>query len=239
MPTACIQQPGAKVSLQSERLIIRIPAEEGERSATETRREIPLRDLERMVMGERVSLTTPALAEILRRRVPVSIISGRGEFLGSFQPAAPSHGAARLRHYQRTLDPAFTLAIATRIITAKIYNERRLLQRVSANRRAENHPLPSHIPTNISRIERSMRAAAHADTLDSLRGHEGISAAQFFFAWAALLPADFPFERRSTRPPLNPVNATLSFIATLIYHELHSLIHAHGLDPVREKGPVP
>lgn len=67
-----------------------------------------------------------------------------------------------------------------------------------------------------------MAAAARADKLDSLRGHEGISSARFFSAWGALLPSSFPFERRSSRPPLNPVNAVLSFSATMVYHEIYS-----------------
>jgi CRISPR-associated protein Cas1 len=76
-----------------------------------------------------------------------------------------------------------------------------------------------------------MTATGKADNLDALRGHEGIAAARYFSAWAALLPAEFPFERRSTRPPLNPVNAVLSFAATLLYQEMHAFLHAHGLDP--------
>jgi CRISPR-associated protein Cas1 len=50
-------------------------------------------------------------------------------------------------------------------------------------------------------------------------------------SWAKFLPEEFPFERRSTRPPLNAVNACISFGATLIYQEMVSFIHAHGLDP--------
>ena len=54
MPTACIQLPGSKISLESERLVIAIPPSDDE-IPRETRRDIPLRDLERMVMGEGVS----------------------------------------------------------------------------------------------------------------------------------------------------------------------------------------
>ena len=68
-------------------------------------------------------------------------------------------------------------------------------------------------------------------SLDELRGFEGAATARYFQAWAAFLPEAFPFERRSTRPPLNPVNACISFGATLLYHEAVAFIHAHGLDP--------
>jgi CRISPR-associated protein Cas1 len=227
MPTACIHHPGSKISLESERLVVSYTDVEG----STQKRVLPLRDLDRIILADGVSITSPALAEALRRSIPVSIIDSQGRFLGAFQPATPDHGASRLRHYQRTLEPEFTQAIAGKIIVAKIYNQRRLVQRVAANRRAEGKPVPSAVPIALDALERAMTSAGRAETLDSLRGYEGLAAARYFSAWASLLPDDFPFERRSTRPPLNPVNAVLSFTSTLIYHEMHSYIHAHGLDP--------
>jgi CRISP-associated protein Cas1 len=227
MPTACIHFPGSKVCLESERLVVSFTDEEG----NPLRRDIPLHDLDRLILSDSISLTTPALAETLRRSIPVSLVDGSGRFLGAFLPATPAHGASRLRHYQRTLEADFALSIATRIIAAKIHNQRRLIQRVSANRRAEDRVVPPGIPSVVDAMERTMAAVGAAQSLDSLRGHEGIASARYFSAWGSLLPVDFPFERRSTRPPLNPVNAVLSFASTLVYHEMHAFIHAHGLDP--------
>ncbi len=229
MLTACIQLPGSKISLESEHLVVVIPAD-GDESPRETRRDIPLRDLDRMVMGAGVHATMPALMEMMRRLIPISFIDGQGRFLGSFQPAAPDHGAARLRHFQRTLEADFSLGIVREILAAKLYNQRRLIQRVAANRSAENREVPGDVPYAITALERHAAALAQALDIDTARGHEGIAAARYFSAWASLLPAAFPFERRSTRPPLNPVNAALSFSATLVYNEMHAFLHAHGLD---------
>jgi CRISPR-associated protein Cas1 len=74
-------------------------------------------------------------------------------------------------------------------------------------------------------------SVSRSQTIDELRGYEGASTARYFQAWAAFLPEAFPFERRSTHPPLNPVNACISFGATLVYNEMVAFIHAHGLDP--------
>lgn len=229
MPTACVQTPGSKISLESERLVVLVPEEDAD-PPRETRRDIPLRDLDRMVMGEAVHATTPALMEMLKRAIPISFIDGRGRFLGSFQPAAPDHGAARLRHFQRTLDAGFALTIVREILAAKLHNQRRLIQRVAANRKAEDREVPTDVPFLITALERHASSLARAGTIDSARGYEGIAASCYFAAWAALLPDGFPFERRSTRPPLNPVNAALSFSATLVYNEMHAFLHAHGLD---------
>ena len=227
MPTACIQQPGSKIALESERLVVSFNDDEG----NALKRDIPLRDLDRIILAETVSITSPALAETLRRSIPISVIDSQGRFLGAFQPATLDHGATRLRHYQRTLDANFTLTVAVKIIVAKIYNQRRLVQRVAANRKAEDKPVPLGISAAMDSLDRAMAAAGKSTVLESLRGHEGLAAARYFSAWASLLPESFPFERRSSRPPLNPVNAVLSFTSTLIYNETHALLHAHGLDP--------
>lgn len=228
MPTACIQHPGAKVALESAHLVVNFTDDDGHTQ----HRAIPLHDLERLILAEAATITTPALAEMLRRAIPVSLVDYHGRFLGAFHPATHDHGAARLRHYQRTLDPDFQLVIARKIIVAKIYNQRRLLQRLAANRSDRSvgsvGSIPPQIPEALTALDRAMTAAGAAASLDSLRGHEGLAAARYFSAWASLLPEAFPFERRSTRPPLN---AALSFSATLLYHEMHACLHAHGLDP--------
>ncbi len=276
MPTACINQHDCRVSLKSERLEVSGRNEQTQRD--EVLREIPIRDLERLIMVESVQITSQALATLLRANIPVSLVGWNGQFLGGFLPAQTAHGLARLRQYRQTLDPVFGLQMAGRIITAKIYNQRRVLQRLGASRgelkagsnkesanaapsaaiavgasaclespkdtlKCELQPdsapaIHSAICNPRSAIEQTLTwldaifgSLKTSQTIDELRGYEGASTARYFQAWASFLPAEFPFERRSKRPPLNPVNACISFGATLLYTEAVAFIHAHGLDP--------
>lgn len=235
MPTACIQHTHARVHLKSERL--EVWGRPDPDAPEQLLREIPLRDLDRFILDESVQLTAPALAALLRAQVPVTVLGWSGQFLGSFLPALNAHGQARLRQYQCTLDPAFALQMAGRIVTAKLYNQRRILQRLAANRADSGDPSnpsgPSASPTasTLDWLNGMLAQAARATTLDELRGYEGAATARYFQAWANFLPPEFPFERRSTRPPHNPVNACISFGATLLYHEAVAFLHAHGLDP--------
>ena len=251
MPTACINQPDCRISLKSERLEVFGRNEQTQRD--EVLREIPLRDLDRLIMIESVQITSQALAELLRADIPVSLLGWNGQFLGGFLPAQNAHGLARVRQYQRTLDPAFGLQMAGRLVTAKVYNQRRVLQRLCASREQaqnaaphaehvqnENHNAASAKPDNsaldtphsaLKWLDSLLASLKKSQSIDELRGYEGASTARYFQAWASFLPADFPFERRSTRPPLNPVNACISFGATLLYSEMVAFIHAHGLDP--------
>lgn len=253
MPTACLNQARCRVHLTGERLEIR--SHDAERDREELLREIPLRDLDRIIAGENVHFTPSALTEVLRRGIPIQYFSWSGKFLGSFLPAQNQHGLARLRQYQRTLDPDFALQISGRIITSKLYNQRRVLQRLDANRKAGTdsgpaspdpgsrncHDAPhqgkdgqtssSDIGATLSWLDAIFASLRSSKSIDELRGYEGASSARYFQAWSTFLPPDFPFERRSTRPPMNPVNACISFGATIVYNELVAFCHGHGLDP--------
>ncbi|MHB1309731.1 MAG: CRISPR-associated endonuclease Cas1 [Limisphaerales bacterium] len=248
MPTACVNQPDSRVHLRSERL--EVWGRNADTGREEVLREVPMRDLDRLILLESVQITAPAMAALLRARIPVNILGWSGQFLGGFQPATNHHGLARLRQYQRTLEGAFALQMAGRIVTAKIYNQRRVLQRLAHSRQAEAEgdkapsepgkpPAPQSPSQNpesktddaLQWLDSLFASLRTARSIDELRGYEGASTARYFSTWAGFLPAAFPFERRSTRPPLNPVNACISFGATLLYSEAVSFLHAHGLDP--------
>lgn len=234
MPTACINQPDCRVSITGERLEIHGHNEETDRD--ECLRVIPLRDLDRLILSETVHVTSPAMGEILRRGIPIGYFSWKGRFLGQFHPAENHHGLSRLNQYRRTLDFEFALTLSGRIVTAKLYNQRRVLQRVHASR-VKNSDVPAEavasevVPQALQFLDSLFGSIRRIQSLDELRGYEGTAAARYFHAWATFLPESFPFERRSTRPPLNPVNACISFGATLVTNEMTAFLHAHGLDP--------
>ena len=242
MPTACLNQPDVRVHLCSERLEVHGRNPETDRD--ELLREIPLRDLDRLIVSESVHFTPSAMGEILRRGIPIQFFSWSGQFLGNFLPAQNHHGLARLRQYQRTLDADFALQMSGRIITAKIYNQRRVIQRLAASRfdceaapgseggsKAINEGLKTEAQKTLAWLDSIFTSLKQSRTIDELRGYEGASTARYFQTWAGFLPEEFPFERRSTRPPRNSVNACISFGSTLLYNEAVAFIHAHGLDP--------
>ena len=237
MPTAFINHEYCQVRLKSERLEVFGRNEQSGRD--EVLREIPIRDLERLNMIETAQITGPAMAALLRANIPVNILGWSGQYLGGFLPAQNSHGQARLRQYRQNLDPLFAMQMAGRIVAAKIYNQRRVVQRLAASRA----PGQGHSPADpvdaalaeaqatLAWMDSLMASLRQSRTMDELRGYEGASTARYFLAWSGFLPAAFPFERRSTRPPHNAVNACISFGATLLYSEMTAFIHAHGLDP--------
>ncbi|RME91006.1 MAG: CRISPR-associated endonuclease Cas1, partial [Verrucomicrobia bacterium] len=244
MPTAVINHPHARVRLENQTLMVWV--QEDPDQPPRLQREIPLRDLERVVLGHTVHVSGPAMSALLEAGVPIQVFSWNGRFLGGFLPAENHHGLSRLRQYQRSLDPKFCLEIAGRLVTAKLYNQRRMLQRLGASRGWLRGPEAGGVAggsggadeaagtalrADLAWLDGRFRDVARAGSVDELRGHEGVCTARYFLAWARFLPAEFPFTGRTIRPPLDPVNACISFGATLLYSEAVAFCHAHGLDP--------
>ena len=86
----------------------------------------------------------------------------------------------------------------------------------------------------VRRLGDAARRANRPHSTDEVRGIEGEGARAYYGVFGDLVrmeEADFSFERRSRRPPLNPVNALLSFLYTLLVHDCRSALEVVGLDP--------
>ncbi len=224
MPSLYLTTPGTSAHLVSQHLEVSLPGDpEATPPTAALLRRIPLHDIEQVVVETTTALTVAALAALAQRSVPVVIIRPNGRAVALCLPPAPDL-PTRLAHYQSRLDPHFPLGIARALVEAKIANSRRLLQRLASNRQAP--PAPA-----VARLDPFRAAALAATSVESCRGYEGTAAGQYFEALADYFPATAPFERRSRRPPHNPVNALLSFGYSLLTHETTTALHAAGLDP--------
>lgn len=221
MPSLCLLTPGTRVGLQSRALRIEIPARDDEPAVDRT---LPLVEIERAIIGDATQTTTAALVAMLELQIPISFCSWSGRVLGLLRPPSTASAAARLEQYRRSLNDGFCLRLATDLIEAKILNQRRILQRLAANRNRD-------ITGASDWFNQLIQHTAHATQRDALRGLEGTASARYFEELAHFFPPEFPFERRSRRPPHNPVNAVLSYAYTVLGGELEATLWACGLDP--------
>ncbi|MCR4287305.1 MAG: CRISPR-associated endonuclease Cas1, partial [Deltaproteobacteria bacterium] len=85
-----------------------------------------------------------------------------------------------------------------------------------------------------SHLARILKSLERETSLDILRGMEGEAARAYFSVFDNLIltqKEDFYFTERSRRPPLDNLNAMLSFIYTLLAHDVSSALEGVGLDP--------
>lgn len=222
MPAVFLTTPGTRASLVSERLRIEIPPSSANQD--QVMRDIPLVDVEHLVVLETAHLTTAALAELMRRSIPVVISATNDTVLGLCLSPAP-HSTVRLEQYRRAQDNSFARALAINWVEAKILNSRRVLQRLAANREQ------THVTSDVLALAQFAELCQQAGSVDTLRGYEGTAAGRYFECYATFFPDHIPFERRSRRPPHNAPNAVLSYAYTLLTAEAEACLHAIGLDP--------
>jgi CRISPR-associated protein Cas1 len=86
----------------------------------------------------------------------------------------------------------------------------------------------------VMQLNRLIELSNQENSLDVLRGIEGDAAHIYFNVFDHLIIAQketFRFDERNRRPPLDNVNCLLSFIYTLLMHDVRSALETVGLDP--------
>lgn len=83
-------------------------------------------------------------------------------------------------------------------------------------------------------MEETLQSLRFGCSKETVRGKEGDAAKTFFSVFDHLITTDkhtFKFIGRSRRPPMDNVNAMLSFAYTLLVHDCVSALETVGLDP--------
>ncbi|MHC1733409.1 MAG: CRISPR-associated endonuclease Cas1 [Bacteroidales bacterium] len=221
MGTLYVTETGVQVHKEGQRLLVK--------RGSEVLQDIPMIKVDQVVlMGKDVSMTTPTLHALAQRKVGVYFLSKQGKFIvGTHRE---EHGHSRLRQAQTRAsdDPARSLLIAQSIVKGKVNNQRVLVQR-----HAEGAPWSR---SALAQMDIMRRQADASQTLDELRGHEGLAARDYFYLMRQILrpPSDgqsWGFERRTYYPPTDPINALLSFGYTLLLNNLIAACQISGLDP--------
>ncbi|MGE5591414.1 MAG: CRISPR-associated endonuclease Cas1 [Bacillota bacterium] len=187
--------------------------------------DVPLVQVDQVVIFGNNSLSTPLISLFLEAQVPVSFLSFNGRFRGRLQPAFSKHAVLRQAQHRASANPTQTLELARRFVVGKIHNQRARLLRAERAGNASTADVARSLAQLIPIAER-------ASDLDSLRGAEGLAARAYFSVMPELVGRHgFSFERRTRRPPRDPVNAMLSFSYSLLQSTVDAAVNAVGFDP--------
>jgi CRISPR-associated protein Cas1 len=138
----------------------------------------------------------------------------------------------RRQQYRWADDHGQSANIARAVVTAKIANQRVVLLRA-----LRDHPemaAKAEVKAAVEELGRTLVMLQKSYSLDSVRGMEGDAARRYFGVFDHLIVArktEFFFKERSRRPPLDNMNALLSFLYTLLVHDIRSALETVGLDP--------
>jgi len=198
----------------------------------EVKLQVPVHTLSGIVCFGNVLCSPFLMGFCAKNAVSISFLSEHGRFLARVQGPVSGNVLLRREQYRRADDQDGTVEIARNFLVGKLANCRAVLQRAL---RDHGEKLASSEVRDASlRIRETLTRVQHQKSLDVLRGFEGDAARIYFSVFDHLITAQkesFLFQERNRRPPLDKVNCLLSFIYTLLLHDVRSALETVGLDP--------
>jgi CRISPR-associated protein Cas1 len=163
----------------------------------------------------------------------LNFFTEQGRFLARVEGPVSGNVLLRRGQYRASDDATSAATLAAVLVAAKIANSRFVLQRSLRDRpesvlREPVQAAIDHLATLLRRVRNG------AMDLDAVRGYEGAAARAYFEVLDHLILNDeesFRFHGRNRRPPRDAINALLSFVYTLLRHDIASALEGVGLDP--------
>lgn len=188
-------------------------------------REVPLANIESLSILGSAQISTQALHTFADRGIPIAYLSAAGRLVAMVDPLDSVSAEVRRAQVRKFDNLKTCLELSRILIFSKIMNQRTLLMR-------NNQNLPKAAAADLA--EEAKRAAS-ADSLSTVRGHEGQAAAIYFQHFSGMfkgpLAAEFNAHGRQRRPPPDPINACISMAYSMLTHECTAALRLARLEP--------
>lgn len=219
--TLYVTTQGAYLAKDGETVLVRVEHENKLR--------VPIHTLSGIVCFGHVTCSPPLMGFCAEKDVALSYLNENGVFLARVEGPVNGNVLLRREQYRRADSPESSTALARTVVQAKLANCRTVLLR-ALREYGDSAPLADAA----GRLARNIQMLESAATVDEARGIEGDGARNYFSVFDHLITTakeHFFFRERSRRPPLDNVNALLSFLYTLLVHDIVGALEAVGLDP--------
>ena len=222
--TLYVTSSGSYLALDGENIVVRDEDNEIGR--------IPLHNLDGIVSFGYRGMSPALMGACAEKNIPVSFMTPQGRFLARVTGKVQGNVLLRKLQYQNSENAERSCAIARNCILGKVYNARWVLERAI---RDHSMQIDSEKVRRVSIFLRnSLEEIRKCQDSAQLRGIEGEAASLYFSVFNEFIlqqKADFQFTGRSRRPPLDYVNAMMSFTYSLLTEMVASALECVGLDP--------
>lgn len=223
--TLFVSTQGSYLSKDGECVLIRVDHEDKAR--------IPIHTLGGVVCFGQVSCSPQLLGHCADNDVTVSFLTENGRFLARVQGPVSGNVLLRREQYRWADNLARSALVARFFLTGKLANSRNVLLRAARDHGDDGRG--EALRAAARRLSNCLdRVMDERLGLDEVRGIEGEAGARYFDAFDGLITSEDPafrFAGRNRRPPLDPVNCLLSFVYTLLAHNVRAALECVGLDP--------
>lgn len=222
--TLYVSTPEAYLSLDGENIVVLHDKAELGR--------MPLHLLDGIVTFTYPGVSPALLGKCSEFGITVTFLTPSGRFLSRSVGKTYGNVIVRRMQYRIADDSMQSLLIARNMISAKLSNTAAVLRRALSDH--EQRIDAKKVQDVATLLKQNAVSAFHADTPETLRGLEGESAVRYFDLFDTLILQQkdaFYFDRRNRRPPMDAVNAMLSFGYSLMASVCASALETAGLDP--------
>lgn len=219
--TVYITNEQAYLTLDGENLVCKVEEE--------VKLRIPFENIENVVCFNYVGCSPALMGKCVGKSIPINFISPQGKFLAKV--CGETKGNVFLRVAQIDCFREHGLELAKNTMAAKFSNTRQLLRRTLHDK--EELREDAEIREVLRVLEEGIDKVFRAQSIEEVTGIEGNCAQNYFSVFNKLITnprVPFTFVLRTKRPPLDPVNAVLSFVYTLATSEYASALETVGLD---------
>lgn len=221
--TLFITQPDVYLSLDGDNIVLLKEQEKLGR--------LPLHNLESIVSFGYTGASPALMGYCAERNISLVFLTMNGRFLARVIGKSKGNVILRKKQYRISEDEAMSAKIARNFIIGKIYNTKWIIERMT-----RDYPLRidvaqfKEVSQYLSSIILEVRKCEDLERLRGLEGQAAISYNKLFNQMILQQKDDFYFHIRSRRPPLDNVNAMLSFAYTLLANDMASALEGVGLD---------
>lgn len=223
-----VTTPEAFLSLDGENIVIK--KEEPKGSGASTR--LPLHNLENIVCFTWQGASPALMGACAERNIGLCFLTPNGRFQARVTGKVKGNVLLRKKQFEVSEKEAQSIPIAQSFLLGKIFNCRKVLERA-----IRDHAMlvnVENITGASSFMKQTLKTIPLCESTGDLMGFEGSAAKVYFGVFDQLIlqqREDFFFRERSRRPPLDNMNALLSFLYTLLTNETASALETVGLDP--------
>lgn len=199
----------------------------------ETRLRVPLHHLSAVVCFGHVMVSPILMHRLAEEGKSLVLLDSHGRFKARLEGPVSGNVLLRQAQHRRVTSADFCLTVAKSCIAGKLKNCRQVLLRGARESTVDGDA--EALAATAEELARALARLEHAADLDAVRGIEGDQAKRYFAALALMVRQDarqaFSMNGRTRRPPLDRMNALLSFLYSMLMNDVRSSVESVGLDP--------
>ncbi len=222
--TLFVTTQGTYLAKEGETVVVKVDGQ--------VRMRVPIHTLGGIVCFGNVTCSPFLLGFCAEKGVSISFLTETGRFLARVLGPVSGNVLLRREQYRRADDPERSAELASWVVIGKVANCRTVLRRFVRDH--GESPMAELVKDAAERLAGILESLKYPLPLNRVRGYEGEAAQHYFRVLGHLVTTrkkEFVFTSRTRRPPLDRVNCLLSYIYTILMHDVRGALESVGLDP--------